>query len=95
MARACSRMSSEPMKMASRYIHLDCTFIHTSITSEMLDISRSHFCVSSRNGATKRDESSGELRALNRLVSVGWDLVGRVPDRPKLRRFLLRGHLAE
>ena len=47
------------------------------------------------DGATKRDESSGELRALNRLVSVGWDLVGRVPDRPKLRRFLLRGHLAE
>ena len=35
-------MSSDPMKMASRYIHLDCTFIHTSITSEIVDISFSH-----------------------------------------------------
>ena len=53
---SCSRMSSDPTKMASRYIHLDWTFVHTSITSEMFDIWRSHFCVSSRKGATKRDD---------------------------------------
>ena len=52
---SCSRMSSAPMKIASRYIHLDWTFIHTSMTSEMLDMTRSHFCVCSRKGATKRE----------------------------------------
>ena len=49
-----SRMSSLPMKMASRYCHLACTFIHTSMVSEMVLISPSHFLVCSRKGATKR-----------------------------------------
>mmetsp|Transcript_19754 Transcript_19754/g.46594 ORF Transcript_19754/g.46594 Transcript_19754/m.46594 type:complete len:228 (+) Transcript_19754:878-1561(+) len=51
---SCRRMSSEPTKIASRYIHFDWTFIQTAITSAMVDMSFSHFCVWSRNGPTKR-----------------------------------------
>mmetsp|Transcript_30425 Transcript_30425/g.76172 ORF Transcript_30425/g.76172 Transcript_30425/m.76172 type:complete len:254 (+) Transcript_30425:943-1704(+) len=48
------RMSSEPMKMLSRYIHLRCTNIHTSITSPMRLNFASHARTSSRNGFTNR-----------------------------------------
>mmetsp|Transcript_24001 Transcript_24001/g.78099 ORF Transcript_24001/g.78099 Transcript_24001/m.78099 type:complete len:229 (-) Transcript_24001:825-1511(-) len=48
------RMSSEPMKMLSRYIHLRCTSIHTSITSPMSERLASQRRTSSRNGLTKR-----------------------------------------
>mmetsp|Transcript_15321 Transcript_15321/g.42724 ORF Transcript_15321/g.42724 Transcript_15321/m.42724 type:complete len:226 (-) Transcript_15321:4326-5003(-) len=53
---SCRRISSEPMKIASRYIHLDCTFIHTSITSEMVDMARSHLVVSKVKGATNLED---------------------------------------
>ena len=47
-----SRMSSDPMKMLSRYIHLRCTCIHSSITSEMRLSFCSHPCTSWMNGLT-------------------------------------------
>ena len=44
---------------------------------------------------SKRDASSNELRALNRLVGVGWDLIQRIPKRPERRKFLVKGDLYE
>mmetsp|Transcript_46019 Transcript_46019/g.147056 ORF Transcript_46019/g.147056 Transcript_46019/m.147056 type:complete len:229 (-) Transcript_46019:4238-4924(-) len=48
------RMSSEPTKMLSRYIHFLCTTIHTSVTSPMSERRLSHRRTSSRKGFTKR-----------------------------------------
>ena len=49
-----SRMSSLPMKMLSRYIHLRCTAIHTSSTSPIRLSLPSHSSTSAVKGFTKR-----------------------------------------
>ena len=49
-----SRMSSLPMKMLSRYIHLRCTAIHTSSTSPIKLSLPSHSSTSAVNGFTNR-----------------------------------------
>ena len=52
---SCSRMSADPIKIDSRYIHLRCARIQMSITSAMCDRSDSHLVTLSRCAATYRD----------------------------------------
>mmetsp|Transcript_7546 Transcript_7546/g.28375 ORF Transcript_7546/g.28375 Transcript_7546/m.28375 type:complete len:207 (+) Transcript_7546:978-1598(+) len=49
-----SRISSLPMKMLSRYIHLRCTAIQVSKTSPIKESFPSHSSTSSANGCTNR-----------------------------------------
>ena len=64
-------MSSLPMKIDSRYIHLRCTSIQISITSAMSDSFFSHDWTSCRNGLTNLDPSMDcKVRAMSSITSV-------------------------
>jgi len=61
-AGSCLRMSSDPPKMDSRYIHCLCTAMSNSIVSETTERERSHLSRSDRKAVAKREAFIVERR---------------------------------